>query len=70
MSTSPRRRPLSPHITRQFESTRFQDRLIAIAYLTLIPVLSRPLVQPAGRCGQEELASATTQRLRTKAGGA
>lgn len=70
MSTSPRRRPLSPHITRLFQSTRFQEQLIASAYHTLIPVLSRPLVQPAGQRGQQERAVATTPRLTTKATGA
>ena len=70
MSTSPRRRPLSPHITRLFQATRFHDQSIASAYHTLIPILSRPLVQPAGPRGQDERAAAATPHLPTKATGA
>ena len=70
MITSPRRSTLSPRVTRHFEFTRLQDQLIALAYHTLIPVVSRPLERPRPRCGQNEPATATIQSLRTKAGGA
>jgi hypothetical protein len=70
MITSPRRRSLRSCVTRHFEFTRLQDQLIAIAYHTLIPVVSRPLERPRSRCGQNEPAAAMIQRLRTKAGGA
>jgi hypothetical protein len=70
MTTSPGRRSHSPRVTRHFEFTRLQDQLIAIAYHTLIPVLSRPLERPRPRCGQDQPAAATTHNLRTTAGGA
>ena len=70
MLTSPGRRSLSPRVTRHFEFTRPQDQLIAIAYHTLIPVASRPLERPRSRCGQNQLAAATTHDLRATAGGA
>jgi hypothetical protein len=70
MITAPRRRSLSPRVTRQFEFTRLQDQLIAIAYRTLIPVVSRPPDRPRSRCGQNEPAAAMIQSLRTRAGGA
>ena len=70
MITSPRRRTLSPRVTRHFEFTRLQDQLIAIAYHALIPVVSRPLERPRSRCGQNEPATATIPSLRSKAGGA
>jgi hypothetical protein len=70
MITAPRRRSLSPRVTRHFEFTRIQDQLIAIAYQTLIPVVSRPLGRPRPRCGQGEPPTAMIPGLRTKAGGA
>jgi hypothetical protein len=70
MITSPGRRLLSPRITRHFEFTRLQDQLIALAYHTLIPVVSRPLERPRPRCGQSEPVAARIPSLRTKAGGA
>jgi hypothetical protein len=70
MITSPRKRSLSPRVIRQFEFTRLQDQLIAIAYHTLIPVVSRPLERPRSRCGQNEPAATVIRRLRTRAGGA
>ena len=69
MSTSPRGRPASPRVTRQFEFTRLHEQFIAIAYHALIPVLSRPLERPRSRCGQEDPASAAIP-IRTRAGGA
>ena len=37
---------LSPPVTRRFEFTRLQNQSIALAYQTLIPVLSRHLERP------------------------
>jgi hypothetical protein len=70
MITSPRRRSLGPRVTRHFEFTRLQDQLIALAYHTLIPVVSRPLERLRSRCGQNEPVAATIQSPRTRAGGA
>jgi hypothetical protein len=70
MTTSPRRRSLGPRVTRHFEFTRLQDQLIALAYHTLIPVVSRALGQPRSRCGPHDPAAATIPGLPTKAGGA
>jgi hypothetical protein len=70
MIASPRRRSLSPCVTRHFEFTRLQDQSIAIAYHTLIPVVSGPLERLRSRCGQDGPAAAMIQSLRTKAGGA
>jgi len=69
MITSPRRRSLSPRITRHFEFTRLQDQLIEIAYHTLIPIVSRPLKRSWPRCGQKEGVEAAIQSHRTKVGG-
>jgi hypothetical protein len=71
MITAPRRRSLSPRITRHFEFTRLQDQLIENAYHTLIPIVSRPLERSRPRCGQKEGVAAPiqSQRHRTKVGG-
>jgi hypothetical protein len=70
MITGPRRRSFSPRVTRHFEFTRLQDQLIALAYHTLMPVVSRPLGRPRSRCGQSESATARMPSHRTNAGGA
>jgi hypothetical protein len=70
MITAPRRRSLSPRVTRPFEFNRLQDQLIVIVYHALIPVVSRPLERPRSRCGQNEPAAATIPGLQTKSGGA
>ena len=70
MITHLRRATLSRLVTRHFEFSRLQDQLIAIAYHSLIPVVSRPLERPRSRCGQNEPAAAMIQSRRTKAGGA
>jgi hypothetical protein len=70
MILSPRRRSLSPRVTRHFEFTRLQDQLIALAYHTLIPVVSRPLERPRSRCGRNDPTAASIPGLRAKAGGA
>jgi len=70
MIISPRRRPLSPRVTRHFESTRLQDQLIALAYHLLIPVVSRHLGRPRSRSDHNESAHTTIQGRRSKASGA
>ena len=70
MITSPRRRTLSPPVTRHFEFTRLQDQLIAIAYQALIPVVSRPLERPRSRCGRQRAGHGNIPSHRSKAGGA
>jgi hypothetical protein len=70
MMPSPRRRSLSPRVTRHFEFTRLQDQFLESAYLTLIPIVSRPVERLRSRCGQDEPAAAMIQSLRTEAGGA
>ena len=68
MITSSRRSTLSPPVTRHFEFTRLQDQLIALAYQTLIPVVSRHLERPRPRPSRNQ--PTTIQGLQSKAGGA
>ena len=68
MNMSQRRRTLIPRIARHFEFTRLQDQLIAIAYHTLIPIVSRPLERSRPRCRQNERVAAAIQSHRTKVG--
>ena len=70
MITSPRRSALSPPIIRQFEFTRFQDQSIAVAYQTLISVVTRHAGRPRSRSHGNEQARATIPGLRSKAEGA
>ena len=63
-----RRSTLSPPVTRHFEFTRLQDQLIALAYQSLIPVISYPLQRPRHRLGRNQ--PTTVQSLRSKARGA
>jgi hypothetical protein len=70
MITSPRRCLLSLRVTRHFEFSRLQDQFIATAYHTLIPVVSRRLERPRSRYLERKQATAASQRLRIKAGGA
>lgn len=70
MITAPRRRASRPRVTRHFEFTRLQDQLIALAYHTMIPVVSRSPGRPRSRCGQSEPATAMIPSHRTNAGGA
>jgi hypothetical protein len=62
-----RRSTLSPPVTRHFEFTRLQDQLIALAYQSLIPVISCPLKRQQGRLGRNQ--QTTVQRFQSKAGG-
>jgi hypothetical protein len=70
MITSPRRSVFRLPVTRHFEFTRHRDQSIALAYQTLIPVLSRRVEGPHSRHGDKEPAVTTNQRFRTRAGGA
>jgi hypothetical protein len=70
MITSPRRSILTPPVTRHFEFTRLQDQLIALAYQSLIPVVSRYPERSRSRRSDNELATTMFQDLRSKAGGA
>jgi hypothetical protein len=70
MITFQRRSALSPPVIRHFESTRFQDQSIALAYQALIPVVSRHLERPPSRSHDDEPATTTNQGVRSKARGA
>jgi hypothetical protein len=70
MITSPRKSALSPPVLRRFEFTRFQEQSIAAAYQALIPVVSRHPGRTRSRSHEDERASATIPRLRSKARGA
>jgi len=70
MIPSPRRSTLRPPVTRHFELTRLQDQLIARAYQTVIPVVSRPLERPRSRRSDNAPATTTFRGPRAKAGGA
>ena len=59
---------LSPPVTRRFEFTRLQNQSIALAYQTLIPVLSRHLERPRPRPSRNQ--PTTIQGLQSKTGGA
>jgi len=68
MIASSRRSTLRGHVTRDFEFTRLQDQLIALAYQALVPVISCPLKRQQGRLGRNQ--QTTVQRFQSKAGGA
>ena len=68
MIATSRKSTLSPPVTRRFEFTRLQNQLIALAYQTLIPVLSRHLERP--RPGRGNHRTTTIQGLQSKTGGA
>jgi hypothetical protein len=68
MIATSRKSTFPPNISRQFEFTRIQAQVIALAYQALIPLISEPLQQPRGRIGRNQ--PTTTQRLQSKAGGA
>ena len=63
-----RRSKLSPPITRHFELTRLHGQLIALAYHSLIPVISCPVKRQRGRLGRNQ--PTTVQRSQSKARGA
>jgi hypothetical protein len=68
MITSSRRSTLSPPVVRNFELTRFQSQLIALAYQVLIPVVSRSLERSRPRSSHNQ--PTTIQRFQSKAEGA
>jgi hypothetical protein len=68
MITSPRRSTRTPAVTRQFEFTRLQDQFLALAYQSLIPVVSRHPERP--RLRSVIVPDTTSQGLHSKAGGA
>jgi hypothetical protein len=68
MTTSSRRSTLSPPVVRNFEFTRFQNQLIALAYQVLIPIVSRDLARSQPRSSRNQ--PTTIQRFQSKAGGA
>ena len=70
MITAPRRPTSSPPVTRHFEFTRLQDQLIARAYQTLVPAVSRPLGRPRPPRRDSEPSGTILQDLRSQAGGA
>jgi len=67
MIATSRRSTLRVDVTRDFEFTRLQDQLIALAYQAVMPVLSCPLKRQQGRLGRNQ--QTTVQRFRSKAGG-
>jgi len=67
MIATSRRSTLRVDVTRDFEFTRLQDQLIALAYQAVITVLSCPLKRQQGRLGRNQ--QTTVQRFRSKAGG-
>ena len=70
MSTSLPRPSLRPPVTRRFESTRLQNQSLALAYESLIPVISRRPARPRNRPGADGQVKATIPGLRSKAEGA
>ena len=70
MITSPRRPTPSHPVTRHFEFTRLQDQLIAHAYETLIPVVSRPLERPRSPHSDSDQYQTFFRSHRSQAGGA
>jgi hypothetical protein len=70
MTTYSRRSLLSPPVIRHFEFTRLQNQSIALAYQVLIPVISRHRERPRSLYNENEHATTTTHRLRSKARGA
>ncbi len=70
MTTSPRRTPLSPPVTRHFEFSRLQDQLIARAYQVLIPIVSSPLERSRSPRSDNEPSTMIFRDPRSQAGGA
>ena len=68
MSTFPAKSTLSPPITRHFEFTRIHNHLIASAYQSLVPVISRHPERPRSRADGNDM-KAMIQGLRSKAEG-
>jgi hypothetical protein len=70
MIPSPRRPALAPRVTRHFEFTRLQGQFLALAYQSLVPVVSRHPERPRLRGADNVEGMTTSQGLRSKAGGA
>ena len=67
MIASSRKSTLNPPVTRDFEFTRLQGQLTALAYQALIPVISCPAKTEGTRLGRNQ--PTRTQRFQSKAGG-
>jgi hypothetical protein len=70
MSTSPRRTPPTPLISRQYEPSRLQTDSLTPAYLLVIPGVARRLGAPARRCGEPGRADAPGGHSRSSVVGA
>jgi hypothetical protein len=70
MMKSTRRTSLSPPVTRHFQFTRLEDKLIAYAYHALIPIVSRRLERPRPPRSNSEPSTSTFRDLRSQAEGA
>jgi hypothetical protein len=68
MIASSRKSTLSPSVTRNFEFTRLQTQLTALAYQILIPVISCSVKTEVARLGRSQPTRAP--RFQSKAGGA
>jgi hypothetical protein len=70
MSTSPRRPPSAPLISRQYEPSRLQYDSLISAYLLVTPNVSRRLGSPARRAGEADGFDAASGRSRRSVVGA
>jgi hypothetical protein len=70
MSTSPRRPPPAPLISRQYEPSRLQTDSLISAYLLVIPDVSRRLGAPARRSAEPGRADAPGGHSRASVVGA
>ena len=68
MIASSRKSTLNPPVTRHFEFTRLQAQLTALAYQSLIPIISCPTKSKGARLGHNH--STATRRFQSKVGGA
>jgi hypothetical protein len=70
MIATSRKSILSPPVTRRFEFTRLEKQSITLAYQVLIPVISHLLERPGSRSNDNEQATTTITKFRSKAKGA
>jgi hypothetical protein len=70
MSTSPRRPPPAPLISRQYEPSRLQYDSLIVVYSLVIPEASRQLGSPARRPGESDRADAASGYSRPSVVGA
>jgi hypothetical protein len=68
MIASSRKSTLNPPVTRDFEFTRLQGQLTALAYQALIPVISCPAKTDGVRLDRNQ--PTRSQRFQSKAAGA